>query len=591
MKKILLREYWQFLWRYLAPQRKATLFMVVLLLTSIVLQLIGPQVARSFIDAAQQRAPEQTLIWAAIVFILVSIAQQAMNLLATYWSERVSWTATNALRADLVAHLIRLDLGFYKTRTPGELIERVDGDVNALAKFFSSFVVKLVGNVLLLIGILVALSLIDLRLGLAFTTLSLLALVVLKRVRQFALPYIRKDREWSAIFFGYIGEVLTSTEDLRSNGAVPYAMRRFFGYLRNWMPVMRRARVLGDTVWMTAIAIFAVGDAMSYWFGGSLYRGGSVSLGVVYVVIAYITMLAEPIETIRVQLQELQRADAGITRVRELLEITSKLRNGPYSIPSEGALSVEFRGVSFAYDDGAPPSDDMAEERKTVLKNVSFKVEAKHMLGLVGRTGSGKTTIARLLFRFYDPQDGQVCVDGVDLRQANIAALRSRIGLVTQDVQLFEASLRDNITFFDASIRDQQVLAVLETLGLHSWLERLPDQLDTLVSGAKLSAGEAQLIALARVLLKDPGLIILDEASSRLDPATEALLDQALGRLLKSRTVIIIAHRLMTLERADEILILEHGQVIEHGSREQLITDPRSTFAELRRAGMGEVLL
>lgn len=221
---------------------------------------------------------------------------------------------------------------------------------------------------------------------------------------------------------------------------------------------------------------------------------------------------------------------------------------------------------------------------------MSFRLGAGRVLGVAGRTGSGKTTIARLLFRLYDPQRGAVRLDGLDVRRARLDAVRSRVGLVTQDVQLFDATLRDNVTFFDPEVPDVRLLAVFHELGLSSWLARLPGGLDAPVSRSRLSAGEAQLVALARVFLKDPGLVILDEPSSRLDPATEALLDGALARLLRGRTAIVIAHRLETLGRVDEVLVLERGRVLEHGSRDRLAGDPSSRFAALRRMTPAEVL-
>lgn len=579
----------QLLERYLAPQRGAVLLMGGLLLTSIALQLVGPQVARSFIDAVQAGASERTLTLAAFLFIAVSIAQKAMNVLAAYWSERVAWTATNTLRADLAAHLVQLDLGFHKAHTPGELIERVDGDVNALAEFFSSFVVQLVGSALLLIGVLVAVWLVDARLGLAFTAFVALALALLGWVRQFGTPYWQQDRQHSADLYGYIGEALTATEDIRSSGAVSYAMRRFFEHLRRWWPARFKADVWGQAVMMAAIVAFAVGDAIAYELGGGLHRLGAISLGTVYMVIAYTAMLAAPIETIRTQLQDLQRADASIARVRELMATQSRLEDGSESVAG-GALSAEFRAVRFAYEDEQPPNGNHREEQATILQDLGFKLEAGRVLGLLGRTGSGKTTIARLLFRLYDPQQGEVRVGDVNVRHARLRELRARVGLVTQDVQLFEASLRDNITFFDPGVSDGRVFASLEMLGLGPWLKRLPNGLDTAISGATLSAGEAQLVALARVLLQDPGLIILDEASSRLDPATEAMLEQAWSKLFEGRTAVVIAHRLSTVERADDVLILERGRVVEHGPRHWLAADPCSRFAALRRTGFDEVL-
>jgi ABC-type multidrug transport system fused ATPase/permease subunit len=526
----------------------------------------------------------------ALLFLGVALVQQAMNVLANYWGERVAWTATNALRADLTAHLLRLDLGFHKQHTPGELIERVDGDVNALAGFFSSFVVQLVGSALFLLGVLVAIYLIDVRLGLAFSGFVCLTLALLTWVWRRGTPHWQADRGQSAAHYGYVGEVLAATEDIRSSGAVDYALRRFFEHLRGWLPVGMRAGLWGQAVMMAALVAFAIGEAIAYGLGGSLYQRDAISLGAVYLIIAYMAMLAAPIETIRTQLQALQQADASIVRVRELLEIRSELTDGNRHLPS-GALAVEFCGIHFTYDEPANrQSSENSSSLPFVLDQISFQLQPGKILGLLGHTGSGKTTITRLLFRLYDPQQGKVCLGDIDVRDIRLADLRARVGLVTQDVQLFEASLRDNLTFFDPTIADSHLLAVLERLGLQLWLARLPQGLETPVAASTLSAGEAQLIALARVFLKDPGLVILDEASSRLDPATEALLDQALDALLAGRTAIIIAHRLATVERVDDILILENGRIQEHGSRQRLAVDATSRYHHLRRVGLQELL-
>jgi ABC-type multidrug transport system fused ATPase/permease subunit len=214
------------------------------------------------------------------------------------------------------------------------------------------------------------------------------------------------------------------------------------------------------------------------------------------------------------------------------------------------------------------------------------------VLGVVGRTGSGKTTLTRLLPRFYDPLAGVVRLGGVDLRAVRLAAVRSRIGVVSQEVHLFHASVRDNLTLFDDTVPDERLHDVLATLGLAGWLRELPHGLDTLLGagGAGLSAGQAQVLTCARVLLRDPDIVILDEASSRLDPATERLVHRALGRLLAGRTGIIVAHRLATVAYADDILVLEDGQVREHGPRIDLAADPTSHFARLLRVAAGEVV-
>jgi ABC-type multidrug transport system fused ATPase/permease subunit len=235
-----------------------------------------------------------------------------------------------------------------------------------------------------------------------------------------------------------------------------------------------------------------------------------------------------------------------------------------------------------------------------VLRQVSFQLEPGQVLGLLGRTGSGKTTLTRLLFRLYDPNSGSIRLGAngrgsnglLDIRQAGLDNLRQSIGLVTQEVQLFRATVRNNLTFFDKSIPDERILKVIETLGLSDWFGGLPHGLDTELQsgGTSLSAGEAQLLAFTRVFLRNPGLIILDEASSRLDPATEQLIERAVDRLLAGRTGIIVAHRLSTVHRADQIMIIEAGRIREFGRYSDLVNDPASRFYQLLQTGLEEVL-
>jgi len=247
-----------------------------------------------------------------------------------------------------------------------------------------------------------------------------------------------------------------------------------------------------------------------------------------------------------------------------------------------GALSLAFKDVYFAYKDGEP-----------VLEKIDFQLKPGVVLGLLGRTGSGKTTLARLIFRLYDTSQGRIELGGVPLTRPRLTTLRQRVALVTQDVQLFQATVRDNITFFDRSIPDSRIIAVIQELGLTGWLEALPKGLDTKLEtgGRSISAGEAQLLAFTRVFLRDPGLVILDEASSRLDPATEQLIERAIDSLLKNRTAIIIAHRLGTLHRTSQIMILDDGRVVEQGERARLAADPEARFYGLLRTGLEEVLV
>jgi ABC-type multidrug transport system fused ATPase/permease subunit len=427
---------------------------------------------------------------------------------------------------------------------------------------------------------LIVLFLVDWRVGLSLTAFALLALFILLRIRSQAVPSWNADRQMSADFYGFLGERLAGTEDIRANGATSYIMRRFYLLLRKWLPINRKASLAGYSMWMTTLSVFALGDALAFFMGAYLWSIGSISIGTAYLILYYTNLLAQPIEQIRRQLQDLQQAGASIQRVEELLRTQAAIRDGVGVPLPQGALSVEFDNISFSYTD-----DD------TVLHNLTFHLEAGKVLGVLGRTGSGKTTIARLLLRLYDPQKGEIRLGGVPIHTTSLHHLRQRAGMVTQDVQLFHATVRDNLTFFNRSIPDERILEVLADLGLSTWYRSLPNGLDTELGsdGEGLSAGEAQLLTFTRIFLADPGLVILDEASSRLDPATEHLIERAVSKLLVGRTGIIIAHRLATIGRADEILIIENGHILEHQNRVELVADPTSHFYHLLQTGLEEV--
>jgi len=586
---ILLRQYSYLLAAYLSPQKSRVIWLAIALLGSIGLQLLNPQILGYFIDTATTGGSQRTLITAALLFIGVALVTQALAVTATYLGENVAWTATNALRFDLAAHCLKLDLSFHKSRTPGELVERVDGDVNVLSRFFSQFTIYVLGNMILLFGILVILFYEDWRAGFCLSLFALTALTILIGLRSYAVSPWTTYRQISAEFFGFLGEQLAGTEDLRANGAVSYVMRRFYQFLQRWLPVYHQARFASTVLWVTSVGLFAVGNAIALGMGTYLWSRNAITIGTLYLIFYYTNLLREPIERIREELEDLQQAEASILRVQELLQLQSQMLPGGNQSLSARALSVAFENVSFSYDN---------EERATatapelVLQNISFYLPPGQVLGLLGRTGSGKTTITRLLLRLYDPRAGNIHLDGVNVNQTPLIDLRQRVGLVTQDVQLFQSTIRHNLTFFDSQIGDEQILQALEALGLSAWLQSLPWGLDTFLGpdSGGLSAGEAQLLAFARIFLKNPGLVILDEASSRLDPTTENLLERALDRLLAGRTSIIIAHRLQTVQRADQILILESGKILEYGSRQELESNSNSHFAQLLKTGMANPL-
>jgi ABC-type multidrug transport system fused ATPase/permease subunit len=571
---------------YVRPQRWRVALLTVLLLGSIALQLVNPQIVRRFIDEATQQAEAggafSVLVVLALVYIGVALLAQAVTLGATYLSELVGWSATNTLRSDLARHCLRLDMPFHNARTPGEMIERIDGDVIAISKFFGQFVIQIAGSALLMLGVLVLLFREDWRIGAALTVFTLVAIVALVRSSTIAVPAMTAEREAQAQLFGFLEEQLAGLDDIRANGGGNYVMQRFHGSLREVFFKGRRGIMMGSAISMITMGLFALGYALALGLGGFLYLRGAVTIGTVYLFYDYVFLLYQPIQQVAEQLKEFQKAVAGMQRVRELRSYTPEIVDGTGPTLPSGPLDVHFDRVSFAYHDDT-----------YVLRDLSLALPPGQVLGLLGRTGSGKTTLTRLLFRLYEPQQGAIRLNGHDIRDTQLSDLRARIGIVTQDVQLFQATVRDNLTLFDPHVPDMEIVRVLDDLGLGAWLRALPDGLDTeLAPGSSgVSAGEAQLLAFARVFLQDPGLVILDEASSRLDPATEQLIERAVDKLLHNRSAIIIAHRLQTVQRADDILILDHGRVEEYGARAQLANDYRSRFAQLlQTGGMVDVL-
>ena len=596
--KIPAAAYTKLLYKYLRPLWRQVLVFAILMTVGTVLEIINPQLLRQFIDGISEGGTLAALSRFAYLYIVVALIRHICITIGKYLGERVGWTATDALRNELVRHCLKLDMTFHKARTPGELIERLDGDINLLTNFFSQFVVGIVFNALLLVGIVLALFMEDWRIGLGMMFFTIIAMVVLIAINQKGIKNWAAARQANASFYGFLGERLSGTEDIRSCGANDFVLKRFYEALRNWLPKFIKADMSHYSLWMGSILVFGIGTALVLATGALLYRAGTVSLGTVFLIFNYTMLLERPIGQIRRQMQDLQRAGAAIDRIGKIFAIQSSLRGSEFPDPGQcgsgtpvlgetvpelpqGPLAVECDAVSFAYEDG-----------EAVLCDISIKLSAGTVIGLLGRTGSGKTTLARLLLRLYDPTCGMIRLDDCPTTAVELQSLRRRVGLVTQDVQLFAGTLRDNLTFFDVSVSDVTLWQALTEIGIADWCRAMPDGLDTVIgaNGYGMSAGEAQLLALTRLFLADPGLVILDEASSRLDPATEKLVDIAIARLLQNRTGIIIAHRLATVQRADEILILDNGRVLEHGLRKNLAANPHSHFARLLHTGLEDVL-
>jgi ABC-type multidrug transport system fused ATPase/permease subunit len=588
-----LKRYKDLLAKYVGPLWPKVLLLAVLIFLSIGLQIVNPQIIRFFVDTAissgsaeQLSSVTNKLLLSALAFLGVSLFLQIIGVAATYVGEDVGWRSTNQLRADLAQHCLRLDMSFHNVHTPGEMIERIDGDVGSIANFFSQFVIQVLGNLLLIIGVLIALAYEDWRVSVSLIAYTIVALGGVAYLYRIAVPYWQAIRQAGANLFSFLEEQLSSTEDVRSSGAVAYVIHSLLGFSKALLAKQLKGASMNALLSMVWTTLYTLGQIVAFVSSYSLFRRGEITVGSVFLIIYYARFVFQPLIEIATQVQNLQQAMASISRVETLYATQSAIESThPHMILPAGPLAVMFDDVTFGYDETEP-----------VLQNVSFHLEPGKVLGLLGRTGSGKTTLTHLLFRLYSPTQGTIHLgengSRLDIREIELDNLCQRIGVVTQNVQLFQATVRDNLTFFDPSISDDRILQVIEELELSDWYASLPEGLDTELGsrGSNLSAGEAQLLAFTRVFLGDPGLVILDEASSRLDPATEQLIERAVDKLFKDRTGIVVAHRLSTVQRADQIMIIEWGQVLEFGDYDNLVHDPMSHFYKLLQTGLEEIL-
>lgn len=565
---------------YLRAHRALLWVVAACLAAALALTLAGPILLGRFIDLSLGTTTGGSLGGIALGFLLIAIGTQIVGVVTAWAATDLSTRTTNQLRSELTDHVLSLDMSFHRTTPPGELIERVDGDVGQLGVLLGNFVPQMIQEALMLLGVLALLWAIDPRLGATLTGYAVVALLLLSRLRHLGVGAWEEARESYAKAGGFQEELLGSTEDVRPNGATDHVLLKFLQLNRRWFWAGQKAAAISGTTTVVGLSLFGMSQAGALALGAWLLSRGEITIGTVYLLVQYTTYLSGPIDGFTYRVRYLQQATAAVNRIVRLSDTRSALREPEAPVPvPEGPLAVELAGVTFAYEEGEP-----------VLRDLSLAVPAGRVLGLVGRTGSGKTTLARLIARQYDTNAGEVRVGGVGVTKFDLDELRSRIAVVTQEVQLFSATVRQNLSLF-RPCDDAQLREALVAVGLDGWLAAQANRLDTELDPRSLSAGEAQLFTLARALLRDPGLVVLDEASARLDPMTEHRLQDAIGGLLQDRTAIVIAHRLSTLDRVDDIAVLDGGRLVEHGPRADLVANPHSAFSKLLATYRTEVLV
>ena len=552
----------------LRPYRMRVLLMMIALVIATAAALAPPLLAGLAIDKGIQPQDYGALTVIVIVFLASAAIYWAATYAQTYLVGWVGQRALQNLRERIYTHLQSMSLGFYTRNRPGVLISRMTNDVQALDTLVTDGIVTMVSSVLTLVGVIVILLAIDAQLALiTFLTFPVLAVgSIIFRVAS-ATAY-RQTREKIADITAYLQETLSGVRVVRSFGQEPRHLREMAVLNEENRRVNMKTVYLNASYFPAVELLSAIGTAAILLFGGYQVIEGQIMLGVLVAFVGYLQTFFDPIQQISQLYTTYQQGMAALDKIFDLLDTEADVVDGPNPIdPGEIKGGIDLEGVWFGY------AENPGREMDWALTDIDLRILPGQTVALVGETGAGKSTLAKLIARFYDPQRGRILIDGIDVRELDSNALRSRLGIVPQEGFLFSGTIADNVAFGRPDAGPEDILEALHTVGGQPLIDGLAEGVDTEVGerGASLSAGERQIVAFARALLAEPRILILDEATSNVDVRTERRIEQGLERLLVGRTAIVIAHRLSTIRRASRIVVLEHGTIAESGTHEELL--------------------
>ena len=560
--------------RLLRPYRGRMTLMFIALLIETAAGLAPPYLAGRAIDVGIKAGNLSALDLTVGAFVLRALIYALGTYAETYL---VGWVGTRALqdlRERLFSHIQSMSIGFFTRRSPGVLISRMTNDVEALNQLVTDGVVTMFSSTLTLVGVVVILLLLDVRLALVtFLTFPLLGIASLV-FRIVSAGAYRATRERIAAVTAYLQETLSGVRVVRSFGQEP-RHEEVMTNLNEQNRAINMKTVYLNAAYFPAVELLAaVGTAVILLYGGSQAIDGAIQIGVIVSFVGYLVIFFEPIQELSQLYTTYQQGMAALDKIFDLLETKPDMVDASGAIdPGTLRGEIEMEGVSFAYADDALEREKRGEQVDWALREVDLHVPPGQTLALVGATGAGKSTFAKLVARFYDPQTGRVAVDGHDLRGVQQLALRRQLGIVPQEGFLFSGSVRENISFGRPEASLEEIEEAVQTVGATEFVAALADGIETEVGerGVQLSAGQRQLVAFARALLAQPRILILDEATSNVDVRTEKTIERGLEKLLSGRTAIVIAHRLSTIRRAGKIVVLEGGKIAEQGTHEELI--------------------
>jgi ATP-binding cassette subfamily B protein len=549
--------------RYILKHRRRSSILFTAVFVSTLINLLPPYMFSLAIDTYITGKDMTGLVIISLLFVVVYgltfLTQFTQRFLINWLGSKLEYD----LRMDMFKHLQKLSLSFYAKREVGNIVSRATNDVEKITELITSGVANVIADLLTLVGII--LIMLWMNWWLSVITFSIIPIMVVflyfwgRRVRK----VYRETRKTIASVSAKMEESMSGMKEIQSYSRESRTREEFEAVNRSNMEANVQAGQVMSAFW-PAVSIFtAIGNFLVLWFGGNAVMQGALSVGLLFSFMSYLNRFFWPIQDLSSFWNNVQSALAAAERVYGIMDEQIEISD---DVEAKELRAVEgkigFQNLDFSYEMDQP-----------VLKNINLDIEANTRVALVGPTGVGKTTMINLLYRFYDPQEGMITIDGMDIKKVKIESLRKNMAIVLQDTFLFTGSIKENIRYGRLDATDEEIIEVTKAVGAHDFIERLPEGYETDVRerGGRLSVGQRQLISLARALLANPKILIMDEATSSVDAYTELIIQNAMREVLKNRTSIIIAHRLSTVRNADKIIVLEAGKLVEIGNHEELV--------------------
>lgn len=558
----------------LRPYRRRVVLMMLAVIAASATSLAPPYLAGQAIDSGIVAGDTSALVRIVAAFLAVTVAYALTSYLQTYMVGWVGVRVLQDLREEVFKHIQRMSVGFFTRNRPGTLVSRMTNDIEALNQLISQGIVTLFSNMLTLVGVVVILLLLDWQLALVTFAVLPLLLVTSIVFRTYSGGAFRLTRERIAAVTSHLQETLSGVRVVRSFGQESRHVEKMDVLNEANREANMKTVYLNATYFPATELLTAIGTAAILLFGGYQAINGNIMIGVVIAFIGYLQLFFDPIQQLAQLYATYQQGMAALDKVFGLLDTRAEIVDSPDAVdPGQLRGSISFDGVSFSYDAEARGSESAGPGDRWAVGGIDLEISPGETVALVGSTGAGKSTLAKLITRFHDPQVGRVLIDGQPLTAYRQRPLRSQMGIVPQEGFLFSGTIAENIAFGRPDATIEEIASAARSVGAEPFIERLPEGLETEVGerGIQLSSGQRQLVAFARVILAEPRILILDEATSSVDTRTERTIETALDRLLSGRTAVVIAHRLSTIRRADRIVVLEHGRIAESGSHDELI--------------------